>query len=160
MVKSLNLSRDDRIILGHVAFGRDEEESSALVGQTAEFVVARRKEIMAQLGDLGLMANENMLGISLFMTMTQGLNANRYDKAGNEIPNRPDMPTRINTAKMFNLITGGMLGEALINTMRKMFDRQVVQDVANPPVWIDKISSQTEPQLTDMDKEQGDPHGT
>ena len=113
MVKNLNLSREDRMILGHVAFGRDDLEAATLIGITKEKVTQRRKEIMILLGDLGIAANENMLGLSLFMTMIEGLNANLYDKNGKEMTDRPDMHTRINTIKIFNLITGGTLGRAL-----------------------------------------------
>ena len=157
VVKNLKLTRSDRIILGHIAFGIDDSVAAGLIGITEEKVSIRRLDLMARLGDLGISANENMLGLSLFMTMTEGLNANHYDSHGIEDVNRPDIKTRLNTLKMFNLVTGGMLGQSLLKFTRKMFDEKASQDILDPPVWINQINVRDESEPVEVKGNRGVP---
>ena len=74
--------------------------------------------------------------------MMKGLNANCRDNQGKEIVDQPDHKARINTAKMFNLISGGLLGRALNRFMERTYEQQKVQEVVGPPEWVKSLNPQ------------------
>lgn len=141
-VKALNLDENDRIILGHIAFGLSDKAAAQLTSYSLDEVIRRRKEIMAKLGDIGIVANENMLGLSIFLNLIKGLNANCRDNQGKEIIDQPDHKVRRETAKIYNLITGGMLGRALNRFIERTYEQQKVQEVVGPPEWVKSLNPQ------------------